>query len=82
MDDYLSIEEIESQFAPDWVLIADPKTDDCQQLLGGRVVYRSNNHVDLLRRARELALRGLVSNERVRAWGSNTGSKMGRRWNH
>ncbi len=56
MDDYLSIEEIESQFAPDWVLIADPKTDDCQQLLGGRVVYRSNNHVDLLRRARELAL--------------------------
>ncbi|MBC8114410.1 MAG: hypothetical protein H7062_08540 [Candidatus Saccharimonas sp.] len=56
MDDYLSIDEIESQFAPDWVLIADPKTDELQQLLGGRVVERSTSRSELYRKAKELGL--------------------------
>ncbi len=56
MDEYLTLEEIESRYAPDWVLIAEPKTDELQQLLGGRVVGRAGNHVDLLRKARELDL--------------------------
>ena len=38
MDDYLTIEEIEARYAPDWVLIDEPKSDELQRLLGGRVV--------------------------------------------
>lgn len=60
MDEYLTIDEIEARYAPDWVLIAEPRTDEGQQLLGGRVVGRAGNHVDLLWKARELDLHHLA----------------------
>ena len=56
MDDYLTIEEIEARYAPDWVLIDEPQTDELQQLLGGRVVDRGPNRDILFRKARELGL--------------------------
>ena len=56
MDNYLTLEEIEARYAPDWVLIDEPKTDEIQQLLGGRVVERSTSRSELYRRAKELGL--------------------------
>ena len=56
MDEYLSLAEIEARYAPDWVLIDEPKTDEIQQLLGGRVIERSTSRSELYRRAKELGL--------------------------
>lgn len=56
MDNYLTLDEIEARYAPDWVLIDEPKTDELQQLLGGRVVDRGQDRDVLYRRARELGL--------------------------
>jgi hypothetical protein len=41
MDEMLTIEEIEARYAPGWVLIAEPQTDDMQRVLGGKVVFHS-----------------------------------------
>jgi len=38
-DDVLTMEEIKARYAPDWVLIAEPVTDDMQRLLRGKVVF-------------------------------------------
>jgi len=56
MDDYLTLDEIEARYSPDWVLIDEPKTDELQQLLGGRVVDRGQDRDVLYRRAKELGL--------------------------
>jgi hypothetical protein len=52
----LTIEEIEARFAPEWVLIAEPQTDDEQRLLGGKVVFHSPDHDQIYQKARELKL--------------------------
>ena len=54
--EFLTLEEIEARYAPDWVLIDQPKTDELQQLLGGCVVDRGPDREDLYRKARELGL--------------------------
>jgi hypothetical protein len=41
MDEILTIEQIESRFAPDWVLIGEPETDEFQRLKAGRVIFHS-----------------------------------------
>ena len=41
MDEVLTINEIEKQYAPDWVLIADPQTDEMQRLKSGKVIFHS-----------------------------------------
>jgi hypothetical protein len=41
MDDLLTIEEIEARFAPEWVLIAEPQTDEDLQLRAGRILFHS-----------------------------------------
>jgi len=56
MAEYLTLEEIEARYAPDWVLIDEPKTDDLQQLLGGIVVECGPDRDDLYRKASELGL--------------------------
>jgi predicted RNase H-like HicB family nuclease len=59
MDEMLTIEEIEeieARFAPDWVLIAEPQTDDEQRLLAGKVVFHGPDHDEVYRKARELQL--------------------------
>lgn len=54
MDEILSIDEIKARFAPDWVLIGDPQTDEAQRLRGGRVLFHSPDREEVYRRAIEL----------------------------
>lgn len=56
MDNYLTLDEIEAQFSPEWVLIDEPQKDDSQRLLGGRVVAHSADRSQLFQRAKELGL--------------------------
>jgi hypothetical protein len=39
MDDLLTIEEIEARYAPEWVLIGEPQTDETLQLRAGKVLF-------------------------------------------
>ncbi len=41
MEQVMTIEEIEKQFAREWVLIADPQTDEALEIKSGRVLYHS-----------------------------------------
>lgn len=43
MEQVMTIEEIEKQFDHQWVLIADPQTDDALEVKGGRVLYHSKD---------------------------------------
>ena len=54
MGDILTIDEIKARFAPDWVLIGDPKTDESQRLHAGRVLFHSPDREEVYRRAIEL----------------------------
>jgi hypothetical protein len=54
MPELLTIEEIHARYAPDWVLIGDPQTDECQRLLAGRVLFHSANRDEVDRRLLEL----------------------------
>ncbi len=56
MDEVLTMDEIKARYAPDWVLIADPETDDMQRVLRGRVVCHGPDDEELLRKATELKL--------------------------
>jgi hypothetical protein len=56
MDEMLKVEDIEARFAPDWVLIGEPQTDDQQRLLAGKVLYHSPDRDEIYRMARELRL--------------------------
>jgi len=54
MNEMLTIDEIQARYAPDWVLIGEPKTDEFQRLLGGRVLFRSSDREEVYRKAIEL----------------------------
>ena len=56
MGEFLTLEEIERRYAPDWVLINNPQTDENCRVLAGEVVTTSKNSDDLYRRATELDL--------------------------
>ena len=47
----MSIEEIESQFDAEWVLIEDPSTDEALNVLGGKVLHHSKDRDDVYRKA-------------------------------
>lgn len=47
----MTIEEIESQFDSEWVLIEDPKTDEDLKVLGGRVLHHSKDRDEVYRKA-------------------------------
>ena len=47
MNDVLTIEEIESRFDSEWVLIGDLKTGKAQRLVSGRVLAHSRNRDDV-----------------------------------
>ena len=51
MDKEMTIEEIESQFDSEWVLIEDPKTDEGLKVLGGRVLHHSKDRDEVYRKA-------------------------------
>ena len=54
MDEVLSIDEIKTRFAPDWVLIGEPQTDQNQRLLAGKVLFHSRDRDEVYRKAIEL----------------------------
>jgi hypothetical protein len=56
MGEMLTIQEIEARYAPYWVLIGGPETDDEQRLLGGRVLFASTDHDEIYHKAMELNL--------------------------
>ncbi len=43
IDEKMTMDEIESQFDSEWVLIADPETDEQLKVLGGRVRFHSKD---------------------------------------
>jgi len=56
VDEILTIEEIEARYAPDWVLIVEPQTDEMQRLLSGKLVFHSPDGDEIYRKAIELKL--------------------------
>ena len=51
MDKDMTIEEIESQFDSEWVLIEDPRTDEALNVLGGKVLHHSKDRDEVYRKA-------------------------------
>ena len=51
MDKQMTIEEIESQFDSEWVLVEDPQTNEALEVLGGRVVHHSKDRDEVYRKA-------------------------------
>jgi hypothetical protein len=54
MDELMTVEEIAARFAPDWVLIGEPRTDENLSLQAGRVLFHSPDRDEVYRRAEEL----------------------------
>lgn len=54
MDEFLTIDEMEARYAPDWVLVGDPQTDPLQRLQAGRVLFHSPDREAVYRKAIEL----------------------------
>ena len=55
MDEVLSIDEIKARYAPDWVLIGEPETDEFQRVRAGKVLFHSADREEVYRKA--IALR-------------------------
>jgi hypothetical protein len=54
MDETLTIGEMESKFAAEWVLVEDPQTDDDLEILGGTVRFHSKDRDEVYRKAAQL----------------------------
>ena len=51
MDRIMTIEEINSQFESEWVLIENPQTTDELEILGGKVLHHSKDRDEVYRKA-------------------------------
>ena len=51
MDETMTIEEIESRFDSEWVLIEAPDTDEALRVLGGKVLHHSKDRDEVYRKA-------------------------------
>jgi len=54
MTQVLTISEIESQFADEWILVVDPEVDENLEILSGQVVCHSKDRDEVYRAAVEL----------------------------
>ena len=54
MDEVLTNDEIKARFAPDWVLVGDPETDESLEVHAGRVLFHSPNREEVYRKAIEV----------------------------
>jgi hypothetical protein len=54
MGDVLTFDQIKARYAPDWVLIGEPQTDDDLTVQSGRVLFHSPDRDEVYRKAREL----------------------------
>jgi hypothetical protein len=57
METEMTIKEIESQFDSEWILIADPTTDEKLSVLGGKVIHHSKDRDEVYRKAVSLRLK-------------------------
>jgi hypothetical protein len=53
MQELLTIEEIEARYAPEWVLIGEPQTDEALKLRAGQVLFHSPEQDEVCRKAAE-----------------------------
>ena len=53
VDEYLTMEEIEARYAPDWVLIGALETDENLSVRGGCVLFHGPDHDEVCRKAGE-----------------------------
>jgi hypothetical protein len=51
MSNVLTIAEIETQFASEWVLVEDPQTNDALEVQSGKVLYHSKDRDEVYREA-------------------------------
>ena len=56
----LSIDEIEKRYAPDWVLINNPLTDENCLVVAGEVVGTAQQSDELSRKATEMDLKNIA----------------------
>ncbi len=56
MEQEMTVQEIESQFDDEWVLVADPETDARLRVLSGKVVCHSKDRDEVYRRMVALRL--------------------------
>jgi hypothetical protein len=57
MDEVLTIEEMETRFPSEWVLIAEPEVDEAtSRVLGGKLIYHGLDRDEVDRKAIELRL--------------------------
>lgn len=54
MDEVLTVAEIESRFASEWVLVEDPHTNEALEVQSGTVRYHSKDRDAVYRKAVEL----------------------------
>lgn len=54
MVELLTLDEIELRFPEEWVLIGDPRTDEDERLLAGKVLFHSPNRDEVDRKLLEL----------------------------
>ena len=54
MDEILTIEQIEARFPSEWVLIGEPRTDDRQHLIDGKVLFHAEDRDEVDRKLLEL----------------------------
>ena len=54
MSEVMLLEEIESQFPSEWVLLGDPETTGSLQVKGGAVLWHSKDRDEVYRKARDL----------------------------
>ena len=51
MDDIITIDQIEAQFASEWVLVEAPETNDALEVQSGKVHWHSKNREEVYRQA-------------------------------
>ena len=57
MDEILTRAEIETRFASEWILIADPEADEYLNVVRGRVVAHSGDRDEVYQKAVDLRLK-------------------------
>ena len=54
MGEVLTMKEIEARFPSEWVLLADPQSDEHLEVLGGTLLFHSKDRDEVHRYAMEL----------------------------
>lgn len=54
MNEVMSLMEIQTRFASEWVLLEDPETAESLEVKGGKVLCHSKDRDEVYRKAREL----------------------------